>query len=153
LDLEGLKTLQANQSLSIFHSFKEPFVMEPVESPEKTVKRAKAARTRRRRLPSGRSVVLKVSGAREEIEVRSPEGAVEVCITLTGAGAVVSLRGGRLELHASDAVVVNSRRFEVNASEETALHSKGDLQITGHEMRVKTAGDIHMNGGVIHLNC
>jgi len=117
-----------------------------------------AARTRSRkprlsRLPSGRSVVLKITGAGEAIEVRSPHGAVEVCITLADAGAVVSLRGGRLEMTAPDAVVVNSRRFEVNTTEETALHSGGDLHLTGRQMRVQTQHDIHMNGGVIHLNC
>jgi hypothetical protein len=127
--------------------------MEQVDKSSRVAKPDKSKKTRVRRLPSGRSVVLKVSGAREEIEVRSPEGAVEVCITLTDAGAVVSLRASRLEMHATDAVVVNSRRFEVNTSEETQLHCAGDVKITGREMRVNTESDIHMNGGVIRLNC
>jgi hypothetical protein len=98
-------------------------------------------------------VVLKLAGAREAIEIRSPQGAVEVCIALTDAGAVVSLRGGRLEMDSPGAVVVNSRRFEVNTTEETALHTGGDLRLSGRQMRVRTQDDIHMNGGVIHLNC
>lgn len=127
--------------------------MQSVDPSEKVTKREKPVRTRLRRLSSGRSVVLKVAGAREEIEIRSAEGAVEVCITLTDAGAVVSLRGGRLELQAPEAVVVNSRRFEVNTTEGTDLRSTGDLKITGREMRVRMDTDIHINGGVIHLNC
>ena len=117
------------------------------------VHRSKPGRTGERRLSSGRSVVLKATASGEEIEVRSPDGTVEVRIALTDTGAVVSLRGGRLELQAADAVVVNSKRFEVHTTEGAELHSDGDLKMTGRELRVKTAGDMHMNGGIIHLNC
>ena len=84
---------------------------------------------------------------------RTKRGMHRLSITLTDAGAVVRMHGGRLELQAPDAVVVSSRRFEVNTTEGTQLHSAGDLNITSREMRVQTASDIHMNGGVIHLNC
>src|SRR5262245_20165863 len=100
---------------------------------------------RRRDLPSGRSVVLKVTGAGEELEVRSPAGEVEVRIQLTDAGPIVSLRGGRLELESPDTVAVQCRRFEVQSEEEVLL--------TGQELRVRTKGDIHLNGDVIRLNC
>src|SRR5579859_547084 len=63
-----------------------------------------------RNLPSGRSVVVRVDGGKEELEVRSPNGDVEVRITLTDAGPVVSVRGARLELESPDAVSVNCRR-------------------------------------------
>ncbi len=104
-------------------------------------------------LPSGRSVVLKVAGTCEELEVRSPQGEVEVRVTLTESGPVVSLRGARLELASPDAVTVNCRRLEVNTTEGTQLLSTGDLRITGREARVQTEADIHLNGGIIHLNC
>jgi hypothetical protein len=103
-------------------------------------------------LPSGRSVVLKVGDGAEEMEVRSPAGDVEVRITLTDRGAVVSLRGGRLEMQSADAVSVNCRRLDVVTTEGTTLGSAGDVAITGREMRVKTENDIYMNGAVIHLN-
>jgi len=106
-----------------------------------------------RTLPSGRSVVLRVDNAREEFEIRSPQGEVEVRITLTEAGPVVTLRGARLELEASDTVAINCRRLEVNTVESTRLTSAGDLRLTGQEMRVQTTGDIHLNGDVIRLNC
>ena len=103
-------------------------------------------------LPSGRSVVLKVSDGREEMEIRSPAGDVEVRITLTDQGAVVSLRGGQLQMQAADTISMNCRRLDVVTTEGTTLGSAGDVLITGREMRMKTEKDIHMNGGVIHLN-
>ncbi|HVA49023.1 MAG TPA: hypothetical protein VNH11_21855 [Pirellulales bacterium] len=106
-----------------------------------------------RMLPSGRSVVLKVADGCEELEVRSPGGEVEVRITLTDNGAVVSLRGGRLEMESADAVALKCRRFDVATAEGTTLASAGDVLIAGQGMRVKTEGDIHINGGIIHLNC
>jgi hypothetical protein len=105
-----------------------------------------------RALPSGRSVVLKVGEGCEEMEIRSPGGDVEVRITLTDQGAVVGLRGGRLEMQSADAVSLNCRRLDVVTTEGTALGGTGDVVITGREMRVKMENDIRMNGGVIHLN-
>lgn len=105
-----------------------------------------------RELPSGRSVVVRVDGGREELEVRSPQGEVEVRIILTDAGPVVTLRGARLELESPDAVSVNCRRFDVKTGEGTSLTSDGAVQIEGQEMTVKTEDDIKMKGKVIHLN-
>jgi phage gp45-like len=103
-------------------------------------------------LPSGRSVVVRVDGGREELEVRSPQGDVEVRITLTDAGPVVSLRGARLELESPDAVAVNCRKFEVNTQEGTELKSAGAVQIEANEMNVTTTDDIRLKGKIIHLN-
>jgi hypothetical protein len=100
----------------------------------------------RRTLPSGRSVVIKVAGDQEALEVRSPNGEVEVRVTLTAEGAVVNLQAARLELDSPDSVAVNCRRFTVNSTEGTELSSGGEL-------RIKTEGDIHLNGGIIRLNC
>jgi hypothetical protein len=90
-----------------------------------------------RTLPSGRSVQLKLDGAGEAIEVRSPGGEVEVRIAFTAAGPVVTVHGGRLELGAPE-VAIRCKTFEVEAS-------------AGVE--VKTPGDIKMNGAMIRLNC
>ncbi len=106
-----------------------------------------------RLLPSGRSVVLRVGEGREELEIRSPQGDMEVRITLGEEGPVVQLRSARLELEAADAVAVRCRQLEIDTIEGTHLRSCGDIQITGRQMRVITEGDIHMNGDIIHLNC
>jgi hypothetical protein len=106
-----------------------------------------------RPLPSGRSVLLRVGEGGEELEVRSPDGAVELTVLLTAGGPVVRLRGARLELEALDAVALRCRRLEVATAEGTHLHSGGEVRITGQEMRVRTQGDVHVDGDVIRLNC
>jgi hypothetical protein len=104
-------------------------------------------------LPSGRSVVVKVAGECEELEIRDSEGRVELSVTLTADGPVVKVRGGRLELDAADTVALRCRRFELQTSEITDLSSSGAVRITGEELRVRTEGDIHLNGQIIRLNC
>jgi hypothetical protein len=104
-------------------------------------------------LPSGRSVVVKVAGDCEQLEIRDPDGLVEVSVSLTADGPVVRVRGGRLELDAADTVAVRCRRFEVQSDERTELSSAGDLLMTGRELKVRTNEDIHLNGNVIRLNC
>jgi hypothetical protein len=106
-----------------------------------------------RRLPSGRSIVVKVAGDGEELEIRDAEGQLELSVSLTAEGPVVRLRGGRLELDAADTVALRCRRFELQTSESTELLSSGAVRITGQELRVKTEDDIHLNGQVIRLNC
>jgi hypothetical protein len=98
-------------------------------------------------------VVLKVTEGREELEVRSPQGEVEVHITLTRAGPVVRLRAARLELEAADTLSLAARRLEVHTSETTHLASEGQVQITGKELRVRTTEEIRLDGSLIHLNC
>ena len=108
---------------------------------------------REKLLPSGRSVVLKLVGDSEELEVRSPDGSLEVRITLTDQGAVVSLHGGRLEMESPDTIALRCRQLEINSAEGTDLLSGGDVRITGRELRVNAESEIHMNGSIIHLNC
>ena len=104
-------------------------------------------------LPSGRSVLVKVTSAGEELQVRSPQGEVEVRITLGEAGPVVHLSGARLELQSPDTVALHCRRLEVNTAESIDMTSAGSLHLSGQEMRVQTTGDIDLNGDVIRLNC
>jgi hypothetical protein len=106
-----------------------------------------------RLFPSGRSVRVKVGPGGEELEVRSPQGEVEVQILLTDTGPVVRLRGARLEVESPDVVAVNCRRLEVRAAEDVHLHSDDQVTITGRELRMRTEGDIRADGAVIRLNC
>jgi hypothetical protein len=105
------------------------------------------------RLPSGRSVVVRTAQGQEELEIRTAEGELEVRITLTEAGPVIQLRGARLEVESPDAVAFHCRRFEVHAEECLDLQSGGDAGIMARELRVKTEGDVRIDGQVIRLNC
>ncbi len=105
-----------------------------------------------RALPSGRSVTIRASAAGEQVEVRSPDGEVEVTIELTPQGPLVRLRGARLELAASE-VRVDCDRFSVEARHSTEIRTEGDVHIAaGGELRVQTEQDTHINGKMIYLN-
>jgi hypothetical protein len=105
-------------------------------------------------LPSGRSVVLRLGPDAEAIEVRSPEGEVEVSITLTDQGPVVRLRAAQLQLQAADAVEVKCRHFAVHADASAQLQTGGDLQLGAEgDLHIKTEQDTHINGRMIYLNC
>jgi hypothetical protein len=107
-----------------------------------------------RNLPSGRSVTLRTGPGQEEIEVRSPDGDVEVRITLTAQGPVVQLRAARLELQAAEEVRVECDRFAVHAREGTEIKTGGDMQIAADgDLRIRTEQDTHVNGRMIYLNC
>lgn len=105
-----------------------------------------------RRLPSGRSLVLRTEAAGEEIEIRSGRGEVEVKIVLTAEGPVVTLGSGRLLFESLD-VSFRCQSFAVHAAQEVTLNSQGDVDIKAHELRAETAQDIHLNGAYIRLNC
>jgi hypothetical protein len=105
-------------------------------------------------LPSGRSVSFTADGAREELQVRSAQGQMELRITLTKDGPVLSLSGVRLEINSSDAVSVNCRAFEVSAAEGVRMRTLGDVAIAaGGELRAKTGGKMHLDGEMVNLNC
>jgi hypothetical protein len=105
------------------------------------------------RLPSGRSVVVRTVRGREELEIRTAEGELEVRITLTEAGPVIQLRGARLEVESPDSVAFHCRQFEVHADDRLDLRSEGDAAILARELRVQTEGDVRIDGQVIRLNC
>jgi hypothetical protein len=105
-----------------------------------------------RRLPSGRSLVLRIDGAGEEIEIRSARGELDLRITLTDAGPVVSLRGARLEVESPD-VAFRCRTFDVQATEALTLASEREVRVVADEVRMETQRDIHLNGAFIRLNC
>ncbi len=104
------------------------------------------AAPRQAALPSGRTVVLHAEGPREEIEVRSPAGQLELRIALTPEGPVLTLRGVRLQIDSTDTVAVNCRQFSLRTSDGLQLEAGGD-------MCVRSAGDAHIDGKMLLLNC
>src|SRR5580704_14457370 len=107
-----------------------PEIPEPVES-----------EVTRRALPSGRSLVLRTGGAGEEIEIRGAGGEVELRITLTDAGPVVSIRGARVEIEAPD-VAFRCRSVGVDAEGPVRIASAEDVCIEADEVRAVTRKDI-----------
>jgi uncharacterized protein (DUF2345 family) len=89
-------------------------------------------------LASGRVLVASGPEDAEQIELRSPGGAVELTITLTPQGPVVRVQASRLELAAKDAI---------------ELRAGGEIRIAARELQVRTEGDIVMDGDNILLNC
>ena len=108
--------------------------------------------TLERSLPSGRSFVMRLDDAGEQLEIRSPGGELEVSIVLGPDGPVVRLRGARLEVDSPE-IALRCRTFDVQATSALNLQSQGDLRLKGDEIRALATRDIHLNGAFIRLNC
>ena len=104
-------------------------------------------------LPSGRSLVVRSDDRHEEIEVRSPDGAMEIRIAFTDRGPVLSLRGVRLEIDAASSIGVKCRDLVVSAAEKIHL-SAGNLGLrSSGEIRVKSDAQTFIDGDYVNLNC
>lgn len=105
-------------------------------------------------LPSGRTLVVKTDGRTEEIEIRSSGGEIEIRIALTKQGPVLSLSGARLEINATDTVVVNCKQFAVRATEGVLLDAAGNVEVrSGNEIKLRSAADTSIDGKLVKLNC
>jgi hypothetical protein len=96
--------------------------------------------------PSQRRVVFDFANERGEIEVRTQDGALELRITLTDSGPVLSVAAARIELVATETVAVRCRSFEVETTETMRLRSAGPIE-------VKAMGDLRLDGDQVFLNC
>lgn len=104
-------------------------------------------------LSSGHRVVLAQGGEAEAIEVRSPEGRVELTITLTPEGPVVRMSGARLEMEATDALALKARTVEVVGTESASVQTDGQLTLaSGLDTRAVAQGEMHLLGSIIWLN-
>ena len=63
--------------------------------------------------------------------LRSPAGAVDLSIRMTDQGPVLSLKGVRLEIEATEEVAVRCREFSVDARDGIRLTSGGPTFIDG----------------------
>lgn len=114
-------------------------------------------------LSGGRTLVVRGARAGEEsesLELRSSDGALELSITMTPDGPRIHVRGGTLSVQAADAVSVACRRFEIAATDSIRLETRdvsiaaaGDVGVrTLGELRLKSLGETHVDGEMIHLN-
>ena len=110
--------------------------------------------SRVRVLPSGRSIVARVGDAGEAIEIHSPRGEMELRISLTDEGPVLSLHGASLELVSSENVSVRCKQFEIETEAGVSLRAGGDIELQSEaEIRTKTAGSTWIDGDYVQLNC
>ena len=101
----------------------------------------------RRALPSGRLLLVFRGSdpATEELELRAPNGDVEVRITCGPSGPQVVVHATRLEVNAPS-LAIRCGEFDLQAEKTVVLRTKGEL-------RLKAEGDVHVNGAVVRLNC
>jgi phage gp45-like len=98
------------------------------------------------RLPSGRMLRAIVGGRGEILEVRSPDGRLELRVRLTDEGPVLELDAARLDLTSVGAIDLTCERFAVRAREGVELHSDAEVSIRGQ-------GNVHVDGDNVLLNC
>ncbi len=96
--------------------------------------------------PSRRRIVFDFVNERAEIEVRTQDGTLELRITLTESGPVLSVSASRIELSATETVAIRCRNFEVETTETARLRCAGAIE-------VKAAGDLRLDGDQVFLNC
>jgi hypothetical protein len=96
-------------------------------------------------LRDGRTLTVAASGTDEIVEVRSSSGQVELRIKLTEEGPVLQLEAVRLQLKASEAVEIESKRVDIKTTESTSITSEGEVD-------VEAKGDVRVNGKMIYLN-
>lgn len=102
---------------------------------------------------SDRRVTLQLGADGEELEIRSPEGVLELRVLLTPTGPVLRLEAARIEVQAAEEFRVACGEFHVAAERGLRLQAGEDVQIAGERMQVRTRDDIRMNGSFVRLNC
>lgn len=105
-------------------------------------------------MPSGRTMSVSSGPAGEQIEVRSPDGQLEIRIALTPQGPVLSVSGAKLEINAAESVSVNCRDLSINATNSLSLETAGSVGIqAAGDIVAKSKGNTSIDAQVINLNC
>lgn len=103
-------------------------------------------------LDRGRRLEITPDAGGEIVEIRSPEGELELRIVLTPEGPVLRLEAVKLALSADD-VAIDCKRLAVNASESADLATAGDMALeAGGDLDTKSTGDTRVVGKCIYLN-
>lgn len=105
-------------------------------------------------MASGRSIEVSSGPGGEQIEVRSPDGTVEIRIALTPQGPVLSVSGAKLEINATESVSLNCRDLSINTTGSMNLTSQGSVGIhAAADVTVKSQGNTDIDAQVVNLNC
>ena len=97
-------------------------------------------------LRSGATVSVHTDVRGETIVLRSAGGSVDLSIRITDQGPVLTLKGVRLEIEATEELAVRCREFSVDARDGVRLTSGGDVQ-------VRSQGQTFIDGDFVNLNC
>ena len=104
-------------------------------------------------LRDGRTLTVDDTGSDQLVEIRAASGALELRIQLTEAGPVLQMESVRLQLRATEAVEIASKRVEITATEGMGIKSGGELQVSGEaDVKVDAKGEVRITGAMIYLN-
>lgn len=97
---------------------------------------------------SGRALTVHEAGPGIDdcLEVRSPEGKVELSVRFTAQGPVLSFEGAHLDLKSAARVSLDCEELVLNGRKGVSLRSGG-------EMVVRSQDDMHIDGGNVLINC
>lgn len=102
---------------------------------------------------TGRRVLIRNGPGDQAIEVRGPDGALEVEVVITAQGPVVRLSAGRMEITTTEDVDVRCRTFKVEAERGVEVKSGGKLKLaSADDTDIEAGGDFRAVGETIWLN-
>jgi hypothetical protein len=105
-------------------------------------------------LRSGATVSVHSDDRGETIVLRSAGGSVDLSIRMTEQGPVLSLKGVRLEIEATEELALKCREFSIDARDGLRLTSGGDLQVRSEAaIALRSAGSTSIDGDYVNLNC
>lgn len=105
-------------------------------------------------LETGRRVLIRNGSDAQTVEVRGPDGSLEVQIVITPQGPVVKLSAGRLEIATTEDVDIHCRKFKVHAESGVEIESEGKMALRSEDdldLEAKQ-GDLRAKGETIWLN-
>lgn len=105
-------------------------------------------------LETGRRVLIRNGSDGQTVEVRGPDGSLEVQIVITPQGPVVKLTAGRLEIATTEDVDIRCRKFKVHAESGVEIESEGKMALRSEDdldLEAKQ-GDLRAKGETIWLN-
>lgn len=104
-------------------------------------------------LRTGHRVLIRNGPAAQAIEVRGPDGTLEVEVVLTEQGPVVRLTAGRMEIATTEDVDVRCRTFKVHAERGVEVESGDKLLLkSADDTDIEAGGDLRAKAETIWLN-
>jgi hypothetical protein len=95
---------------------------------------------------SGRSLETAVGEGEDLVELRAPDGRLELRLRITPEGPVLEIDAAALRLSARD-ISVDCERFSVQAEQAVELQSQGEIVHRAHgDMTQQSLGELHLHG-------